>query len=162
MILIAVKNFVAGLSRNAELAADLAYRLAVQEPGDKSQTFSMIEHSFHGIDDTSRPETKSVTHVSVTKCHHVSGAQPDQAQVLQNYPRKLLKRTYIRLRSFFSRSERETRPHTAQPKLCYCPSALKFTTIRRSLLSFALLDQQCSGPFAREPSRQPSRIDLSG
>jgi hypothetical protein len=109
MIRIAVKNFVAGLSRNAELAADLVNRLASSSRAINRRRFSVTEHSFRGIDDTSRPETKSVTPVSVTKRHPSLGrsarSSPSSVKLSAQTPQTDLYSTAVLLFSFRTRNE---------------------------------------------------------
>jgi hypothetical protein len=63
VLFIAVENLVAGFAGDAELAAEIRHRLSLQKTGDEAQAL------FHA----SRLKTKSVTHVSGTKCHLCRG-----------------------------------------------------------------------------------------
>jgi hypothetical protein len=75
VILVAIKDFVAGLARNAELPAHLAHAVALQKPGDEAQT---LVHNRTLLPRHRRllarsPQRKSVTHVSGTNCHPCLG-----------------------------------------------------------------------------------------
>ena len=68
VFLVALEDLVAGLARNAELAADLAHRFAVQQLGDKPQ--ALVHHRTLLPRHPHLPrEGESVTHVSGTICH---------------------------------------------------------------------------------------------
>lgn len=73
MLLVAVKDFVAGLARDSELPADIAHRLPVQQPADKPKT--LVHHRTLLPGHRHLPQiAEGVTHVSGTICHLCLGS----------------------------------------------------------------------------------------
>lgn len=50
ILLVTLEQLVAGLALDAELAADVGHRLALEQSGDETQAFIHDDASFHGID----------------------------------------------------------------------------------------------------------------
>ena len=74
LILVAVVNLIAGLSRDAELPAEIAHALAIEKPNHKTKTFLHRRTRFPRHQHPPRQKAKSVTDVSGTNCHLCLGS----------------------------------------------------------------------------------------